>query len=321
AAPPDHGSWAFVWTALWKTSAADPELASLARAWLAAAPPDHGSWKYVWEALWKTSAADPELASLARAWLAAAPPDHGSWAFVWTALWKMSTGDARLIELGLAWLRRAPLHRSWAFVWLALHEFEPGSEHLTPLAEQFLDSAQPAHPRYRDVAAKARRAMRDEPMSPSVELQVGQTFAGVVHSCADFGVFVSFHGSRGLLHVTALPLPYAVDCRSHFSPHQPLLVKIKSLDLPAGRVQLELAELLPALREPTTLARIKVGETYDALVVKRFGPGYHVRLGEFDACLRLPTPGPLRHLNRRASIRVVVVEVDPARQWIDVEET
>ena len=145
-APPEHKSWAFVWQALYKANPDDPELGSIARRWLAEAPPEHGSWKFVWEALRKANPGDPELGGIARLWLAEAPPEHGSWKFVWEALYKANPDDPELGSIARRWLAEAsPEHGSWQYVWQALRKANPGDPELDRIARRWLAEAPPEH--------------------------------------------------------------------------------------------------------------------------------------------------------------------------------
>nr|VFK24971.1 MAG: hypothetical protein BECKMB1821G_GA0114241_101067 [Candidatus Kentron sp. MB] len=61
----------------------DAGLNAIARQWLAAAPPEHGSWSFVWQALMEVYPDDADLYRQGRRFLEEAPDTHGSWPHTW----------------------------------------------------------------------------------------------------------------------------------------------------------------------------------------------------------------------------------------------
>ena len=60
-------------------------------------------------------------------------------------------------------------------------------------------------------------------------MKVGQVFDGVIDNIADFGLFVKFKGTKGLLHRSNLPVKRDSNLSDQYSKGSTIKVKIKAI--------------------------------------------------------------------------------------------
>jgi len=116
------------------------------------------------------------------------------------------------------------------------------------------------------------------------EVEIGETYAGIVKRIESFGAFVEiFEGTEGLVHVTELRHEQVKNVSDILKIGDTLQVKATEVDN-RGRVNLSAKALLPK-PEP----KFKVGEKFEGAVVKRiesFGAFVELAKGE-DALLHV----------------------------------
>lgn len=63
------------------------------------------------------------------------------------------------------------------------------------------------------------------------DLQVGQVFDGVIDNIVDFGLFIKFNGTKGLLHRSNLPVKRNSNLSDQYTKGSLIKVKIKSITI------------------------------------------------------------------------------------------
>ena len=144
------------------------------------------------------------------------------------------------------------------------------------------------------------------------EVEIGETYAGIVKRIESFGAFVEvFEGTEGLVHVTELRYEHVKKVEDVLKIGDTINVKVTEVDS-RGRINLSAKALLEK-PEP----KIKIGEKFTGTVkrIEKFGAFVELMPGE-DALLHV---SQIRHervgkvedvLKIGDTIEVVVIEID-----------
>jgi predicted RNA-binding protein with RPS1 domain len=296
----------FLMEQLLHASPQDSDTRALGKAWLQWTPSSHGSWIFVWNALWDSKPGDAEVERLGYSWLAESPLEHGSWAFMWQVLWNArvverdlqpvmppelsnTSSDQRLITQGMRFLAIRPPLRSFAFVWLSLWHYRIETETLTVIAEHFLAAAEPDHPRRAEIEralgiacgftdpewapAWARRYEKEVSREGAVSIATADEGLNLLRSSYDHEYWASVFlrlWQTGLVRDQLKPLGY------EWLTRNPTGRRAKEVCLTLG-----LEELTPV---PTPL---EVGSRVEGIVSNMVDYGIFISLGEMHGLLHV----------------------------------
>lgn len=146
-----------------------------------------------------------------------------------------------------------------------------------------------------------------------------QTRRGVVRNVTDFGAFIDLGGVEGLVHVSELSWQYVAHPRLVLQPGQEVDVYIIEINHEQKRIACSLKRLTPNPWE-TIADKLKPGDWIEGTITSIVHFGVFVRVADgVEGLLHISelergNPHPRETLREGQSVRVRVVEIDPAQQ-------
>lgn len=215
-------------------------------------------------------------------------------------------------------------------------ELEEGVEGLIHVSE--LDWLNPKHPAYYaevdeyinvkilDIDKEKRkislslRQLKPKPWEAVVQkYRVGDKVTGKIKTITDFGVFVRLpEGVDGLIHISDISWTKRIEHPSHFfKKGQKIEAVILSMDPEQGKLSLGIKQLTedPWLKEIPE--RFKVGQTYNARVIKKTEHGLFVDVeGVVEGLVYNSEIDKNRNVKEGEEIKVSVIKIDPDKRKI-----
>lgn len=150
-------------------------------------------------------------------------------------------------------------------------------------------------------------------------MEPAQVRRGVVRNVTDFGAFIDLGGVEGLIHVSELSWQYVAHPRQVLQPGQEVEVYIIEINREQKRIACSLKRLTPNPWE-TIADQLKPGDWTDGVVTSIVNFGAFVRVAAgVEGLLHISelergNPHTRVALHEGQSVRVRVVEIDPAQQ-------
>lgn len=157
------------------------------------------------------------------------------------------------------------------------------------------------------------------------DLEIGQTYEGVVTSLRAYGAFVDIGGIDGLLHISEISYGHVRDPKEALEVGQKIKVSILELDRSKNRISLSLKALM-ADPWSEALPTLKVNQVYKGRVTRiaQFGafvelmPGVEglVHVSEMGQAKHISSPREVVRQDEEITVRIL--QLDPGEQRISL---